>query len=276
MNLPAVVILGLGLMAPQGHAEAEGLMRMTLDLGGRLAAVTGAASGIGEACVRALRLRGADVLLIDRDELAVTSLARELGGTAYVVDLSNPAAVDSLGLEADILVNNAGFQHIAPVHEFPIDVFDTMNAVMVRAPFSLTRQVLPGMYRSGWGRIVNISSIHGGRASAFKAGYTMAKHALEGLSKVVALEGGSKGVTSNCIAPAYVRTPLVENQIEAQARERGIEPSAVMQEVMLARTAVQRLIEPDEVAELLLYLCGPHSQMISGASFSIDGGWTAQ
>jgi 3-hydroxybutyrate dehydrogenase len=238
--------------------------------------VTGAASGIGEACARALAGQGAAVLVLDRDEAGASALAEEFGGTARVVDLSETAAVDGLGLEADILVNNAGFQHIAPVQEFPTEVFDSMISLMLRTPFSLTRQVLPGMYRNGWGRIVNISSIHGGLASPFKAGYTMSKHALEGLSKTVALEGGSKGVTSNCIAPAYVRTPLVEKQIDAQARERGIEPAAVMQEVMLARTAVQRLIEPSEVAELVLYLCGPHGQMINGASFAIDGGWTAQ
>lgn len=250
--------------------------KMALHLSGCVAAVTGAAGGIGEACARALALDGADVLLIDRDESGVTALAREIGGTALVVDLSLPATVDVLGLEADILVNNAGFQHIAPVHEFPTDVFDSMLAVMLRAPFSLTRQVLPGMYSKGWGRVVNISSIHGGLASPYKAAYTMAKHGLEGLSKTVALEAGPKGVTSNCIAPAYVRTPLVEKQIEAQARERDIDPSTVMQEVMLARTAVQRLVEPHEVAELVVYLSGPHSQMINGASFAIDGGWTAQ
>jgi 3-hydroxybutyrate dehydrogenase len=245
-------------------------------LAGRRAAVTGAASGIGAACARALADHGASVVLLDRDAEGVTALAAELGGTSQVVDLGDPSAVDAIGLEADILVNNAGFQHVAAVHEFPTDVFDSMMQVMVRTPFALARQVLPSMYDRGWGRVVNISSIHGRRASAYKVGYITAKHALEGLSKVVALEGGPKGVTSNCIAPSYVRTPLVERQVAAQARERGIDESAVVQDVMLARPAVQRLVEPDEVASLLLYLCSPQGQMITGASLALDGGWTAQ
>jgi 3-hydroxybutyrate dehydrogenase len=132
------------------------------------------------------------------------------------------------------------------------------------------------MYAQGWGRIVNISSVHGLRASPYKAAYVAAKHGLEGLSKVVALEAGSRGVTSNCLNPAYVRTPLVENQIAAQAAAHGLTPDAVLEDVMLAKPAVKRLIEPDEVAEFAAYLCTPHASFVTGASILIDGGWTAQ
>ena len=146
---------------------------------------------------------------------------------------------------------------------------------MLEAPFRLVRQALPYMYSRGWGRIVNISSVHGLRASPYKSAYVAAKHGLEGLSKVVALEGAAHGVTSNCINPAYVRTPLVENQIAAQAEAHGIPPAAVVSDVMLADAAVKRLIEPGEVADLAVYLCGPGASFITGASLVMDGGWTA-
>jgi 3-hydroxybutyrate dehydrogenase len=146
---------------------------------------------------------------------------------------------------------------------------------MVEAPFRLVRASLPGMYGRGWGRIVNISSVHGLRASPYKAAYVAAKHALEGLSKVIALEGAEHGVTSNCVCPAYVRTPLVEGQIEDQARVHGMSPEAVTAEVLLAKAAAKRLIEPEEVAELVAYLCAPPAAMITGASLTLDGGWTA-
>lgn len=244
-------------------------------LAGKTAAVTGAASGIGAACARRLHEQGAHVLLLDRDASAVKELAKALDGTPIVVDLSDHHAVDNLGLRADILVNNAGYQHVAAVTEFPQETFDAMLGVMLRAPFALIKQVMPGMMASQWGRVINISSIHGRVASPFKAGYVTAKHGLEGMSKTVALEGGPHGVTSNCISPAYVRTPLVENQLGDQAAARGIRVEEVLETVLLARAAVKRLIEPDEVAELVAYLCGPHAQMINGASLSLDGGWTA-
>ena len=147
---------------------------------------------------------------------------------------------------------------------------------MVTAPFLLTRAVLPGMYAAGWGRVVNVSSVHGLRASPFKAAYVAAKHGLEGLSKVIALEGAPHGVTSNCVNPGYVRTPLVEKQIADQARVHGIPESEVIEKVMLTENAIKRLLEPTEVADLVGWLCGPHAGMVTGTSYVMDGGWTAR
>ncbi|WP_069467572.1 SDR family oxidoreductase, partial [Actinacidiphila rubida] len=182
---------------------------------------------------------------------------------------------DALPADADIVVNNAGLQHIAPVHEFPPERFQLIQRVMVEAPFRILRRTLPHMYDQGWGRVVNISSVHGLRASPFKSAYVAAKHALEGLSKTVALEAAEYGVTSNCINPGYVRTPLVEDQIAGQAATRGIPEAEVVARVMLERTAIKRLIEPGEVAAAALWLCSPHTGYLTGASLPLDGGWTA-
>jgi len=143
-------------------------------------------------------------------------------------------------------------------------------------PFRLVQKALPRMYESEWGRVVNISSVHGLRASPYKSAYVAAKHGLEGLSKVIALEGGPKGVTSNCICPAYVRTPLVENQIADQARIHAISEGEVIEKIMLTEPAIKRLIEPEEVAELAAFLCAPEASFINGASLVMDGGWTAR
>ncbi|MFJ7491710.1 3-hydroxybutyrate dehydrogenase [Streptomyces sp. NPDC097727] len=244
-------------------------------LAGRTALVTGAASGIGRACAQALAAAGAHVHVVDKAADAAKSLAEAIGGTAWVVDLSAPDAVDTLPADVDVVVNNAGLQHVAPVHDFPPDRFALIQRVMVEAPFRILRRTLPGMYERGWGRVVNISSVHGLRASPYKSAYVTAKHALEGLSKVVALEAAEHGVTSNCVSPGYVRTPLVENQIADQARTHGISEEEVVGRVMLERSAIKRLIEPDDVAEAVLWLCGPRTGHITGTSLSMDGGWTA-
>jgi 3-hydroxybutyrate dehydrogenase len=247
-----------------------------VDLSGRRAVVTGGASGIGRACVRRLAQAGAQVVILDIAEAAAVAAAEEVDGIACVADLSDPVTVDDLDLTADILVNNAGVQHVAPVHEFPPEEFARMLAIMVEAPFRLARRLLPGMYEREWGRVINISSVHGRRASPFKSAYTAAKHAIEGLSKVIALEGAPHGVTSNCISPAYVRTPLVENQIGDQARAHGMPEDEVVERIMLEPAAIKRLIEPDEVAELAAYLCSPRASFITGASIPIDGAWTVR
>ncbi|GAA2193181.1 3-hydroxybutyrate dehydrogenase [Micromonospora lupini] len=246
-----------------------------VDLAGRTALVTGGGSGIGRACALRLGAAGATVLVVDRNLEAAKAVAAEVGGRAEGVDLADAAAVDALDVDVDIVVNNAGLQHVAPLQDFPVERFEYIQRVMVEAPFLLIRRALPHMYARGWGRIVNISSVHGLRASPYKAAYVSAKHALEGLSKVVALEGAAHGVTANCINPAYVRTALVESQIADQAASHGIGEAEVIEKVMLARAAIKRLIEPEEVAELLAYLCAPPAAFITGASIALDGGWTA-
>jgi 3-hydroxybutyrate dehydrogenase len=212
---------------------------------------------------------------VDRDGDAAEKVAAEVEGTAVPVDLSDLDAVDRLDLAVDVLVNNAGIQHVAPVHEFPPERFSLILRLMLEAPFRLVRGALPHMYAQGWGRVVNISSVHGIRASAYKSAYVTAKHGLEGLSKVVALEGAEHGVTSNCVNPAYVRTPLVEGQIADQARTHGISEDEVVERIMLAPAAVRRLIEPDEVAEAVAYLCSPAAASVTGSSLVMDGGWSA-
>ncbi|MEV6206816.1 3-hydroxybutyrate dehydrogenase [Kitasatospora sp. NPDC051914] len=244
-------------------------------LQGRTALVTGAASGIGRACAEAFAAAGAKVYVVDLAADPAEELADRIGGVAVVADLSDPGAVEALPDDADIVVNNAGLQHVAPLHEFPTDRFTLLQRVMVEAPFRIIRRTLPHMYGNEWGRIVNISSVHGLRASAFKSAYVTAKHALEGLSKTAALEGAPYGVTSNCINPGYVRTALVERQVAAQALAHGIREDEVVEQIMLDRTAVKRLIEPDEVAQLALWLCSPSASYITGASLPVDGGWTA-
>ncbi|MER8104806.1 3-hydroxybutyrate dehydrogenase [Kitasatospora sp. NPDC094016] len=244
-------------------------------LDGRTALVTGAASGIGRACAEAFAGAGARVYVVDLAAGPARELAERIGGQAVVADLADPEAVEALPADADIVVNNAGLQHVAPVHEFPPDRFTLIQRVMVEAPFRILRRTLPHMYEREWGRVVNISSVHGLRASAFKSAYVTAKHALEGLSKTVALEGAPYGVTSNCINPGYVRTPLVEKQIASQALAHGIREDEVVEQIMLERTAVKRLIEPEEIAQLALWLCSPPASYITGASLPVDGGWTA-
>ncbi|QYJ05448.1 SDR family oxidoreductase [Nocardioides panacisoli] len=245
-------------------------------LAGRRALVTGAASGIGAACARELADRGAHVTLADVDPDPTKRLADELGGEAWVVDLADTHALDDLTLEVDVLVNNAGVQRVNPVESFVPDDFRFIHRLMVEAPFLLMRAALPHMYAGGWGRIVNLSSVHGLVASPYKSAYVSAKHALEGLSKTVALESGDRGVTSVCINPGYVRTPLVEAQVADQARAHGLAEEDVVADVLLAPAAIKRLVEPDEVASLVGWVTGPDGSMVTGSSWTMDGGWSAR
>ncbi|WP_404320432.1 3-hydroxybutyrate dehydrogenase [Arthrobacter luteolus] len=246
------------------------------DLDGRRAVVTGGGSGIGEACARMFAALGAKVVVADVNGEAAERVAADTGGTAWTVDLSDTRSLEELSLKTDILVNNAGIQRINPIQDFDPDTFRLIHRLMVESPFLLMRAALPGMYERGFGRIINISSVHGLRASAFKSAYVSAKHALEGLSKVAALEGGPHGVTSNCINPAYVRTPLVEAQIADQARIHSIPPDEVVSSIMLTESAVKRLVEPEEVASLAAWLAGAGAGMVTGASYTMDGGWSAR
>jgi 3-hydroxybutyrate dehydrogenase len=253
-----------------------------LDLSGRRAVVTGAASGIGAACARRLSSAGASVVVVDLDAAGADRVAAEVGGEAVQLDLGDMAAVDAacapggLLATADVLVNNAGLQHVAPVEEFPVDRFALILRVMLEAPFRLSRAALPHMYSRGWGRFVHVSSVHGHRASPAKSAYVTAKHGLEGFSKTLALEAGGRGVTSNTVCPGYVRTPLVEGQIAAQAKTHGLPESEVVEKVMLVNSAVKRLLEPAEVAEAVAYLCSDAASYSNGSSLIMDGGWTAR
>jgi 3-hydroxybutyrate dehydrogenase len=173
-------------------------------------------------------------------------------------------------------VNNAGIQHVAPLTEFPEAKWRLLIELMLTAPFLLTKAALPGMYERGWGRIVNIGSVHSLRASAFKSAYVSAKHGLLGLTRVTALEGAEHGVTCNCVCPSYVRTALVEKQIADQARVHGIPESEVVEKIMVAEAAIHRLLEPSEVAGYIAFLCSDAASGVTGSAVTIDCGWTAR
>lgn len=248
---------------------------MTIDITGRRALVTGGASGIGEAIARTFAAAGASVTVADLNAEGAERVAAEIGGRPWVVDLSDTTALRNLTLDVDIVVNNAGIQHVSPIEQFDPERFSFMLRLMLEAPFLLIRAALPGMYERGFGRVLNVSSVHGIRASAYKSAYVTAKHGLEGLSKTTALEGGPHGVTSVCIDPGYVRSPLVEKQLADQARAHGIAEEEVLEKILLKDAAIKRLVEPAEVASLALWLAGPDASMVTGASYTMDGGWSA-
>lgn len=254
---------------------------VSLDLGGRTALVTGAAGGIGRACALRLAAAGATVRAVDRDTDGLARLVTDHPNgvrgriESCPLDLTDLDAAERIAAGADLLVNNAGLQLVRPIEEFPPEVFHEVLTVMLEAPFRLLRGALPHMYARGWGRVINISSVHGLRASPFKSAYVAAKHGLEGLSKTAALEGAPHGVTSNCVNPGYVRTPLVERQLADQAAAHGIPEERVLAEILLADSALKRLIEPAEVAEAVAYLCTPQASFVTGTSLALDGGWTA-
>lgn len=247
------------------------------DLTGKRALITGAASGLGKAMAYALAGAGAHVTVADLNGDAARQVAADLGGDAWEVDLGDTEALDELALDGtDILINNAGIQRIHAIEEFPLAEWQLIHRIMLESPFVLTKAVLPGMYERGWGRIINVSSVHGLRASAFKSAYVAAKHGIMGLTKTTALEAGPKGVTCNAINPGYVLTPLVKQQVADQARTRKITEDEVMDQVFLGHSAVKRLATEDEVARIALFLCSDAAGVINGTAQSIDGGWTAQ
>jgi 3-hydroxybutyrate dehydrogenase len=248
---------------------------------GRTALVTGAASGIGLATARLLAASGARVVLSDLAGPKLDAAAQEIPeATAVAADLSSRAEVASLIDRAgavDLLVNNAGLQHVSPVVEFPEADWDRLLAIMLTAPFLLAKGFLPGMYEAGWGRVINIASVHGIVASPFKGAYVAAKHGLVGLTKTIALEAALRcpDVTAHAICPSYVRTPLIEAQIADQARSHGIPESKVVTDVLLEANAVKRLIEPEVVAEAVAFLCGPSAWAMTGNVMALDAGWLA-
>jgi 3-hydroxybutyrate dehydrogenase len=253
-------------------------------LEGKIALVTGGASGIGLAIVRDFAQHGIRVTLSDIDAERGHKVAGELSGVRFqTADMTNADDIQRLVAQTiavegriDILVNNAGIQHVAPIPEFPEAKWRQILEIMLTAPFLLTKAALPGMYAHRWGRIINIASVHALRASAFKAAYVSAKHGLLGLTRVTALEGAEHGVTCNAVCPSYVRTPLVEKQIADQARVHGIPESEVVEKIMVTEGAIRRLLEPEEVAQLVTYLCTDAASGITGSAQSIDCGWTAR
>jgi len=249
----------------------------------KVAVVTGGASGIGLAIAERFAADGARLVIGDVQIEAGDTVAQRLDGFFVECDLSRRADCRKLTNRAleefgtiHILVNNAGFQHIDPIEAFPEDTWDKMLALMLTAPFLLTKYVWSTMKSQGWGRIINISSIHGQVASPLKSAYVTAKHGLIGLTRTAALEGGEYGITVNAICPAYVRTPLVEKQINAQAHTRNLPPEEVIKTVMLEPAAIKRFVEPKEVADFAAYLCTEAAGVITGAALAIDLGWTAR
>jgi 3-hydroxybutyrate dehydrogenase len=259
-------------------------MPHTIDLSSRAALVTGAASGIGRAIAEDLAAHGACVLLADlnaeQGEAVASKLPRAIFQWADVTSNQDcHALVDRAEREwggVDILVNTAGVQHVAPIEEFPEDRWEALIRVLLIAPFVLTRAAIPHMYARGWGRIINMSSIHGVVASPYKSAYVAAKHGLIGLTRTVALEAGDKGVTVNAICPSYVRTPLVERQIDDLAAANRISREDVVEQIMLAPSARKKLLEPSEVAALVTFLCSDAAAGITGSAQLIDNGWTAR
>lgn len=263
---------------------------MAASLAGRTALITGSTSGIGLGYARALAGEGAAVMINGfGDAAAIDLMVEELaalngGRAAYSpADMTDPAAIRAMVAECsqqlgapDILINNAGIQHVAPIDEFPDDKWDAVIAIILSSAFHATKAALPGMKAKGWGRVINTGSMHSLVASPYKSAYNAAKHGIAGMTKTVALEVATQGITVNCICPGYVWTPLVENQIPDTMKARGMTYDEVVNDVLLDKQPQKQFVQVDQLASLMLYLCSDGASAITGATLSMDGGWTAQ
>ena len=249
-------------------------------LEGKRALVTGSTSGIGLAIARALRTEGAEVILNGfGDESEIAALCDELGAAhspANLLDVSDIEAMMSQAGDIDILINNAGMQHVSPVEDFPLDKWNAIIGLNLNAVFHTTRLAVPGMKARGWGRIINTASAHSKTASPYKSAYNASKHGVDGFTKTIALELAQTGVTANCISPGYVWTPLIEGQIPDTMQARGLSREEVINDVLLAKQPTKKFVQPDEIGALAVFLCREEAGNVTGANWSIDGGWTAE
>ncbi|MFN3456123.1 MAG: 3-hydroxybutyrate dehydrogenase [Novosphingobium sp.] len=259
-------------------------------LKGKCALITGSTSGIGLAYARALAAEGANIVLngfgdADQIKALCDELAATRGGRAIFAagDLTKREGTEAMVAAAlaefgavDILINNAGMQHVAPVEDFPVEKWDAIIALNLTSAFDACRLCIPGMKAKGWGRILFTASAHSLTASPYKAAYVSAKHGIAGLTKTLALELATEGVTANCISPGYVWTPLVENQIPDTMKARNLTREQVINDVMLERQPSKQFVQPDELAALALFLCRDEARNITGANYNVDGGWVAQ
>ena len=251
-----------------------------MSLAGKRALVTGSTSGIGLAIARALHADGAEVVLNGfGDSAEIDALCGELGALyspANLLDVGEIEAMMGRFGPIDILVNNAGMQFVSPVEDFPVDKWDAIIGLNLTAAFHTTRLAVPAMKERGWGRIINTASAHSLTASPFKSAYNASKHGIAGFTKTIALELAQTGVTANCISPGYVWTPLIEGQIPDTMKARGLTREQVINDVLLAKQPTKKFVQPEEVGALAAFLCRPEAGNVTGANWSIDGGWTAE
>jgi 3-hydroxybutyrate dehydrogenase len=263
---------------------------MSKSLSGKTALITGSTSGIGLAYAKILAGEGANIVINgfgDKDAIEKERLALEATSGARALysghDLTKAEEIEAMMAQAaddfggvDILINNAGTQYVAPVDEFPVDKWNLIIALNLTSAFHTSRLAIPYMKSKKWGRIIQTASAHSLAASPFKSAYVTAKHGLAGLTKTIALEVATHGITANCISPGYVWTPLVENQIPDTMKARGMTREQVMNDVLLAGQPTKQFVTVEQVAAMALFLCSDVAANITGANMSIDGGWTAQ